>query len=296
MTIENNKKVVNIIITCSLQNDFIEKLDDIKIKYPEGDVKASFADCQDLWLDFFTKGEGKVGEDASFNRFIQWCNETMPSRITGPRDVSYCYCKIMEKYKHRVHVEEDECNRLWNEAGLEQSLRDLISKATTASENEKYYYIHLRDWHDQTDPSERGELDFFGFHCIKGTYGAEFVYPLNQLLKDKATEEYNIVLNSNSLSSFSDSNLEDVLNNILKNTGSSKTEVRIGTFGMITNVKLLFLMFELMVVHKYKNVFLCEDFSAGFNKLGHQSGLDYMRNVLNAQIVNKQLFREIFKF
>ena len=172
-----------------------------------------------------------------------------------------------------------------------------MSRAKEANDREEsnveYQLIHLRDWHDQTDTAQRSEFDIFGFHCLKGTHGSKFVSPLNELIQEN--REFNIVLKSNNISSFDETNLEYILETLLRNTGTSRRSVNIGLFGVVTNVKVQLLAFELMVIHKFQNVNVCEDFCGGFNNEGHVAGLDLMRNVFGAKIVDYGKFRSIFQ-
>jgi len=284
-------KNLNIIITCSIQNDFLQKLEGLEGPQPDN-LKLDFNEVQRKWIDYFLTQKREVSE-ANINRFITWLKQ---NAISQNINITISYHRILEKFKHRVHLNYDETKRFWEGGKFNQFISDLMRKASEAFKNEysdtEYQCIHLRDWHDQTEESEKGELDLFGPHCLKGTYGAKFVSPLNELIK--VHPEFNLILNSNSLSSFDETDLEDVLNTIIQNAGSSHKEVNIGVLGVITNVKVFLLTFELMVIHKFKNVYVCGDFCAGFNREGHETGTSYMANILAANVVDQQKFREIF--
>lgn len=285
-------KDLNIIVSCSFQNDFLEPLDNLS-RISNGDnLKLDFNACQDMWLKYF-KAENRAVKEATITQFIQWLKQNAK---TQNENISLSYHKILEKYKHRVHIDYDETKRLWEGGKLNAFLIDLMKRSAEAFKNEnsriEYQCIHLKDWHDQTDIQQKGEIDLFGPHCLKGTYGAKFVSPLNDLIEQN--QEFNIIINSNSLSSFDETNLESILNTILKNAGSAKNQANIGIFGVITNVKVLLLTFELMVIHKFKNVYICRDFCAGFNNHGHEIGINYLENIIGANVVNANKFREIF--
>ena len=38
--------------------------------------------------------------------------------------------------------------------------------------------VHIRDWHDASDPGQRDHLAQFGAHCLKDTPGAGFAFPV----------------------------------------------------------------------------------------------------------------------
>jgi len=285
------KKRLNIIMTCSMQNDFIEPLDDLS--QSDDKLKLDYLKSQEMWIQYFNSQDRNVNQ-ATIDNFMTWLKKNAE---TQNGKISLSYHKILEKYKHRVHVDYDESQRIWQGGKLNQFLKDLMVKGSKAlySENstEEYQCIHLRDWHDPTDMLQKGELDNFGPHCMKGTYGAKFISPLDDLIKEHP--EFNIIINSNSLSSFAETELESVLNTIIKNSGNSKNEVNIGIFGVITNVKIFLLAFELMVIHNYGNVSVCGDFCAGFTDQGHFEGINSMANILVANVVDHNEFRKIFK-
>ncbi len=286
-------KKLNVIITNSFQNDFIEPLDDLLSKPTEDDLRLDYGICREKWIEYFTT-LGRSVSELTIKEFLSWLKYNSQNTLYHTQ---LSYHRILEKFKHRVHLDYDETQRIWKESKLKQFLYDLMDKAKIANNEEtngiEYQFIHLRDWHDQLDPDERSELEHFGFHCLKGTHGSKFASPLDELIKKNI--EFNIVLNSNSISSFDETNLESILATLVKNSGGSKRETNIGIFGVVTNVKVQLLAYELMVIHKFNNVYICEDFCGGFNNEGHKAGLDIMRNVFAAKIVDHNEFRRIFQ-
>ena len=278
--LESEKKL-RIIITCSLQNDFVEQIE-IKEK-KEDTVKLSFETCQKAWSDYFFN-PNISSEKKNIEDFLNWLKREKAKY--EDKNAAISYLNLVEKYKHRVHINYDESKRLLDDNNLYQFLTEFLKK--------DYYFIHLRDWHDPTDLDQRGELNFFGNHCLKGTYGAHFIAPIKIGINDNL--ERHLIVNSNNLSSFSDTKLESVLNLILKNEKSSKSKVEIGILGVITNVKVLLLTFELMVIHGYRNLFICEDACAGFNLESHNQGIDYISGIFGANVLNQKEFREKFNF
>jgi len=286
-----NKKL-NIVITNSFQNDFLESLDELIGSQREDNLSLDYDACQEKWIEYFGS-QGRSVDDATIGQFIAGLKSSASSSgIQSPLS----YHSILQKYKHRVHLNYNETKRIWGNGELNKFINDLMIKAKEANESSsgdtEYQLIHLRDWHDLTDPTQKGEMDNFGVHCIKGTHGAKFAAPLNELI-DK-NNEFNIVLNSNNISSFDETNLESILGTLLKNTGTSKRTANIGLFGVVTNVKVQLIAFELMVIHKFKNVSVCGDFCGGFNNEGHIAGINLMRNVFGAKVVDHNEFRRMF--
>jgi len=297
----NNKEEVKkepnnlyIVITNSMQNDFIEQVD---IETAKGDPwKVGYEECRNEWMSFF-KGKKPKGEK-DIEDFIKQMKINIPNPKPSESDISYH--EYIKKYKHRVHIDLKQSKRLWDEDRLVNFIDDLMVHAKNENENikstDRYYFIHLRDWHDPSDPDEREELSNFGYHCIKGSHGAEFVEPLRKYIQEPPYNTFTQIINSNSLSSFRETKLDFILDSIIENHNSSTEKAIIGVYGVVTNVKLKLLTFELKVIHKFKYVYLCEDLSAAFSQKGQKEGIDYMKYVLGVNILGEDAFRKKFKF
>lgn len=288
MTEKTNKKLY-IILTNSLQNDFLEKLDNTKKKYPKKtDIKLSYKFCRKKWIEYFDK-KNISKNDKSIEGFLEEFNKEIRSKPEIEQGVDYSYHNILNYYKHMVHIDDSESERIWSEEGvdLEQAFNDLIERAKEANngKEERYYFIHIRDWHDPTNINQLYELQNFGFHCIKGSYGAEFIKPIKTLVETEDLEEYNIIIDSNSLSCFANTELNGVLTSIIKKERPTQQEVHLGIFGLITNVKIKLLVYELNEIYGFENITVCEDLCAGFYNKGHIDGLEYIRNVFGVKIL-----------
>ena len=293
---KEKKKNLFIIITNSLQNDFIGRryIEEIKNDTTEDQWKIDYDFCTEKWTKYF-KDTKKPPEKLNINDFLNWMKNNIID--LKPKEILHSYHKFLEFYNHRVHIDIQQSERLWNDERLTNFIVDLMKKGAEANENESedvYHFIHLRDWHDPTDIAQREELCNFGYHCIKGSHGAKFINPLAEYIGNYYT--FNQIINSNSLSSFSDTNLKSILDTIIDNYNSSTEDARIGVFGVITNVKLKLLTFELKVIQGFKKVYLCGDLCAAFNQKGHNDGLNYMKNVLGVNVYNEKEFRDEFKF
>lgn len=305
---EKKEKDVYIIITNSLQNDFLEAYYPDELYATEDNSKLNYDICQEIWIECSKeplsekKAETPKGKSfyEKFMEKVKECAEKYALEEHGLEKYENSYLKFIEKYNHRVHIDHGQSNKLWKDGNLEQFIIDLLEKSykvnTTEETNEVYYLIHLRDWHDPTDTIQKDELKHFGDHCIKGTHGAKFVKPLDNYIKDKKYDFFNTIINSNSYSSFSETNFEAVLDQIMTTEDSSEREVKIGILGVITNIKILLLTFELNVVKKFENVYVCGDLCAGFNQKGHEDGINYMKNILDIKILDQTKFRERFHF
>lgn len=295
---KQNTKNLYIIITNSLQNDFIEERYIKEIEADETDEpwKVSYELCEKKWMEYF-KNKEIPREGINVDNFLEW----MKSNVADPKskDLIHSYHKFIKRYEHRVHIDLEQSKRLWNNERLNHFIEDLMKKGAEANKikgGDVYYFVHLRDWHDPSDQSQREESNNFGYHCIKGSHGAKFIDPLAKYIENDEYKKFTQIIDSNSLSSFSDTNLKSVLETIIANNKSSTEEARIGVFGGITNVKLKLLTFELKVIHGFKKVYVCGDLSADFNQKGHIDGLNYMKNILGVNVYNEKEFRAEFKF
>ena len=76
-----------------------------------------------------------------------------------------------------------------------------------------------------------------------------------------------------------------------------KEKIKIGVFGLLTNVKIQLLTFEFNILYKFKNVYVCKDYCAGFDAKMHQEGLNSINNILKyTNVLNEKDFREEFNF
>lgn len=216
------------------------------------------------------------------------------------------FCEKVEKlskeeidniYNHKIHLDYEETKRFWGPNNeFENFISDFMKTSAIANskedDNKEYHLIHIRDWHDNSDKNQLPELLHFGNHCIKGTHGSRFISPMDELIEQNLA--FNLVVNSNSLNSFVDTNLEKNLCSMIESCGVDKSNVYIGIIGFVTNVKILFLAYDLSITYNYPNVFLCEDLTAAFNKLSHERGLDLISTANLAKVQKIQEFRNTF--
>jgi len=194
-----------------------------------------------------------------------------------------------------VHINLDENDRLWGNE-LERFIRSMMKggkdfgmierpeeERPKESASHMYHFIHLRDWHDPTDlsPAVQREFRTFGNHCVIGTHGAKFISPLDEYVRKH--RKFNLVVNSNSLNSFVETDLYSHLDSIGRIARCSKDQIAIGIIGVATNIKIQFLVYDLTVLHGYTNVFLCKDLCAAFDSDAHAQGIEFIKNILDVE-------------
>lgn len=135
--------------------------------------------------------------------------------------------------------------------------------------------VHLRDWHNCHDPSQREHLRRFGEHCLENTPGAEFVFPFDP------SRQGVWVVNSLSLNDFQATGLEEVLQPI---SGSGPT--RVGLMGTWTEAKIFFLAYELTTRYPDFEVMVCSALTASSSRSRHFQSLDQMERILGVRVVH----------
>ena len=61
----------------------------------------------------------------------------------------------------------------------------LVRAVSACANAENVRLVHIRDWHDPNDPRQRPELDFFGDHCLIGSWGARFIDAIEAYSRDR---------------------------------------------------------------------------------------------------------------
>lgn len=168
----------------------------------------------------------------------------------------------------------------------EDRLSDVIKQVYTAPGNGNIIKIHIRDWHNQMDPSQQDELNYFQPHCLEDTSGAEFSGSLHDFANTGEIEP----INSPFLNDFAETSLEGILNEI---TEGRKDKWRIGIFGVYTGIKVLYNVIDLRTRFKFPEVAVFGNL-CGDNKLSrHQIALEHMSEILQCSIFNTGNIHEL---
>jgi nicotinamidase-related amidase len=168
----------------------------------------------------------------------------------------------------------------------EDRLSDVIRQVYTGPGNQNIIKVHVRDWHNQMDPAQQDELNYFQPHCLEDSQGAEFAGSLNEHAYSGEIEP----LNSPFLNDFVETQLESVLNEI---TAGRKERWRIGIFGVYTGIKVLYNVIDLRTRLKFPHVAVFGNL-CGDNKLSrHQIALEHMSEILQCSIFNTGNLNEL---
>jgi protein-tyrosine phosphatase len=133
--------------------------------------------------------------------------------------------------------------------------------------------IHIRDWHDATDPMERRHLEIFGPHCLRDSEGARFVFA------EQSVERAPIV-NSIALNDFVGTTLADTL------TPYEGAPVRTGIVGVWTEAKVSFLAYDLTTRYPQMQLAVCSALTASSSRQRHFAALDQLARILDLRVID----------
>ena len=74
-----------------------------------------------------------------------------------------------------LHIGFEEARRLMGDSPDEGPMARVMRWAY-GRPDEDLKLVHIRDWHDASDPAQRDHLAQFGVHCLKDTPGAGFCF------------------------------------------------------------------------------------------------------------------------
>jgi protein-tyrosine phosphatase/nicotinamidase-related amidase len=133
--------------------------------------------------------------------------------------------------------------------------------------------IHIRDHHQPEDASQAEHLHHFGPHCLAGTPGEEFVFPL------PASGSLPDLVDSPSLNDFQGSRLPDLL-------ADMEGVVRVGIAGVWTDAKVAFLAYELRTRFPFLDIAVCSGLAASSSRERHLLALDHLERVVGVRIIH----------
>jgi protein-tyrosine phosphatase/nicotinamidase-related amidase len=185
------------------------------------------------------------------------------------------FVELIDKYDpipNQLHVGYEEAKRLLGEQIEEGPVNTLIEWAYDESPDH-LEIIHIRDWHDDTDPEQLDHLNQFGNHCIKNTIGADFVFAKFM----KPGRKHHIV-NASGLNDFYKTNLEEILSPF------ANQNCRVGLAGVWTEAKITFLAYELKTRYPNFEIATCSLVTASSSRSAHFIALDGLQNILGIKV------------
>ena len=198
------------------------------------------------------------------------------SAILLTQCLQHDFVRPLERFEalpNRLHIGFSESLRLMGERPSQGPVSRVMTWAYERPV-EELAIIHLRDWHDRSDPSQREHLERFGEHCLKDTPGADFVFFNGE---DRGAVH---VVDSLTLNDFQNTGLETLL------APFQDRPTRIGLTGVWTEAKVYFLAYELVTRYPHFQVAVCSALTASSSRIRHFEALEQMERILGVRVIH----------
>ncbi len=174
---------------------------------------------------------------------------------------------------NQLHVGHSEALRLLGEDPSVGPLAQLMDWAQALPPGE-IEIVHVRDWHDPTDPAQRDHLETFGAHCLRGTPGARLVLGIDDTAEDRSNQH---VVDSLTLNDFEGTGLLPLLAGWSERSGG---DLRVGVVGVWTEAKVSFLLYELKTRLGIDRLATCSALTASASRAQHFNALGQLDRLL----------------
>lgn len=181
---------------------------------------------------------------------------------------------------NQLHIGAEESRRLVGEDPRTGPLGRFL-KAFYEGAGADHAVVHIRDWHDPADPAQAHHLAHFGTHCLKGTRGAEYVQPLDELATGKVRT---LTVNSTVLNDFEGTDLAARIRDVLGSTHARDAVA--GIIGVWTDVKVQYLAYDLLTRLGFERIVLCSALCASRSRVRHFQALDFLSQNLAVEVVD----------
>lgn len=175
-----------------------------------------------------------------------------------------------EPLPNKLHVGREEAVRLLGPEPSRGPVAQLVEWART--QRGRLAVIHIRDWHDPSDARQQAHFANFGAHCVRGTPGAQFVFP---------EAEGEQVVDALDLNDFEGTRLPDVLRALKAQAPDGK--LRVGVVGVWTEAKVTFLMYDLATRAGVEELATCSALTASASRSQHFNALGQVEKLLGAR-------------
>ncbi len=178
-----------------------------------------------------------------------------------------------EPLPNLLHVGAEEAKRLLGEDPSQGPVARVLRWAYSLPD-ERLRLVHIRDWHDPGDPAQADHLRQFGPHCLKGTPGAAFAFPVAE-----ASSKSVPVVDSLTLNDFSGTSLAEVLEPY-RGRGAA-----VGLMGVWTEAKVTYLAYELRTRYPDFDIAVCSALTASSSRAAHFLALEQLSRILGVRVI-----------
>jgi protein-tyrosine phosphatase/nicotinamidase-related amidase len=168
---------------------------------------------------------------------------------------------------NRLHVGSDEARRLLGDDPEHSALAQLLAWARANTNNT--VLIHVRDWHDPSDPAQAPHLATFGPHCLRDTPGAELCIP-----GDDAGAH---IIDATGLNDLEGTGLFELLSALPR-------PLRVGVIGVWTDAKVSFNFYDLATRLGVTELATCSALTASNARSRHFYALDQLERLLGVRV------------
>lgn len=185
------------------------------------------------------------------------------------------FVQLIDRYDplpNLLHVGHSESMRLLGER-IEEGPVQAVMAWAYQTKPEDLSIVHIRDWHDASDPAQADHLRQFGAHCLHDTKGAQFVFS-----EAVTNPGRHIIVDASGLNDFVDTKLDEVLR------PWKDKPFRAGIMGVWTEAKVLFLAYDLRTRFPRCEIGVCSALTASSSRANHFIALDQLKNVLGVQV------------
>lgn len=137
---------------------------------------------------------------------------------------------------------------------------------------EQLSIVHVRDWHDATDPRQADHLARFGPHCLAGQPGARLVLGLDEGMRPGEHTVDALTLND-----FTDTRLGALIDTLPR-------PLRVAVVGAWTEAKVTFLLYELHTRCGIAELATCSALTASASRARHFQALDQLGRLLGVRV------------
>ncbi|MEK7413352.1 MAG: phosphotransferase [Planctomycetota bacterium] len=179
--------------------------------------------------------------------------------------------RALDPLPNRLHVGHSEAQRLLGVDPTAGPVAQLMGWSRTVSADQ-LAVIHIRDWHDPSDPRQREHLQRFGEHCVRDSAGAGFVFG--------AAKPGETIVDSLILNDVEGTTLGPVLTALRQQHG----RLRVGVVGVWTEAKVSFLLYDLKTRFGIDELATCSSLTASASRGQHFNALEQLERILGVSV------------
>lgn len=179
-----------------------------------------------------------------------------------------------EPLPNKLHVGPVESRRLLGEDPARGPVAQLLTWARGCL-SDQLAILHVRDWHDDQDARQAEHLERFGAHCVRGTPGAAFVFPM-------PGRDDEVILDALDLNDFEETPLSAELERLRARSPDGR--LRVAVVGVWTEAKVTFLLYDLRTRGRVDALATSSALCASASRAQHFNALSQLERILGVHV------------